>query len=140
MKVFIRTYRLLPLATFVLLAALVAVSLVSPLMQVQWGGTRGGHALAAGTWTSQSSGTGQNLNGIACPSTSICFAVGAKPTSGNGTILFTDDGGSSWTSQNSNVAQNLNSIACLSTTTCFTVGDGGKIQKTTNGSSWSPLT
>src|SRR5438270_129105 len=140
MKVFIRTHRLLPLATFVLLAALVAVTLVSPLVQVQWGGTNGirltlsgleGHALAAGTWTSQGSGTSQNLNGTACPSTSTCFAVG-----GGGTILTTA-GGSSWASQSSGTTNNLNGIACLSTTNCFAVGAGGTILKTINGSSWA---
>src|SRR5438270_527132 len=142
MKVFIRTHRLLPLATFVLLTALVAVTLVGPLVQVQWGGTNGirlvlggleGRALASSTWTSQTSGTGQNLNGIACPSASTCFAVGA-----GGGILKTVDG-SSRSSQTVGTA-NLNGIACLSTTNCFAVGATGTILNTTNGSSWSSQT
>src|SRR5947209_2490491 len=130
MKVFIRTHRLLPLATFVLLSVLVAVTLVSPLVQVQWGGTNGmrlmlgglgGNALASGTWTSQTSSTTQNLNGLACPGTTTCFAVGAS-----GTILNTIDG-SSWSSQTSGTTNNLNSIACPDATTCFAVGNSGTI-------------
>jgi hypothetical protein len=140
MKVFIRTHRLLPLATLVLLAALVAVSLVSPLMQVQWGGTIGGRALASGTWTIQGSGvTPNSLNGIACPSSSTCFAVGAS-----GTILNTTNWGNTWTSQTVGTGNpNLNGVACLSTTNCYVVGayvnGKGKIQVlvTTDGSTWS---
>src|SRR5713101_4977375 len=104
MKVFIRTRRLLHLATFVLLAALIAV----------WLSGLGGHALAASTWTSQTSPTIQNLNGIACPGTTTCFAVGAS-----GTILKTTNGGSGgstpWAQLTSGTSQNLNGIACLST-------------------------
>src|SRR5216684_7292837 len=136
MKVFIRTRRLLHLATFVLLAALIAV----------WLSGLGGHALAASTWTSQTSPTIQNLNGIACPGTTTCFAVGAlaSPGNGNGTIVVTTDG-STWTSQNSKVAQILNGIACPTTSTCFAVGASGTILKTTNGGSggstpWAQLT
>src|SRR5260370_41081774 len=102
MKVFIRARRLRPLATFVLLAALIVV----------WLGGLGGHVLAAGPWTSQVSGTSQNLNGVACPSTSNCFAVAA-----GGAIVATTNGGStSWSPQTSGPSSSLKSIACLSTT------------------------
>ena len=143
MKVFIRAHRLLPLATFILLAALVAVALVSPLVQVQWRGTNGvrltlgrlgGYALASGTWTAQTppSGITQNLNGIACPSASTCFAVGAS-----GTILVTTNG-STWGQLTSGIPKNsLSGIACPGTSTCFVVGESGTILKTTDGSTWS---
>src|SRR6266571_2289605 len=143
MKVFIRKHRLLPIATFVLLAALIAVSLVSPLVQVQWRGS-GTRALAAGSWTSQvTSGTSQDLNDIACPGPGVttCFTVGAS-----GGILNTTNGGSTtWTSQSSGTSNSLNGIACPGTGSiiCFAVGaylnGNGKNQvlNTTNGTSWS---
>jgi photosystem II stability/assembly factor-like uncharacterized protein len=140
MKVFIRTHRLLPLATLVLLAVLVAVSLVSPLVQVQWGGTIGGRALASGTWTIQGSGvTPNSLNGIACPSASNCFAVGAI-----GTILNTTNWGNIWNpppSPGSGTTNSLNGIACPSASYCFAVGakgggqSKGTIVATINGGS-----
>ncbi len=130
MKVFIRKHRLPPLATFVLLAVLVAVSL----------GDLGRYALASGTWTSQISSTSQNLKGIACLNASTCFAVGA-----GGTIVATTNGGiTSWTNQSSvTITNDLNGIACPSTTICYVVGatsgggTAGAILKTTDGSSWS---
>jgi WxL domain surface cell wall-binding len=128
--VFIRMRRLLPLATLVLFAALIAVR----------PGGLGGHALAAGTWTAQSSGTSQNLNGVACPSTSNCFAVGTSGT----IVATTNEGSSSWTIQGSGITTNsLNGIACLSTTSCYVVGafvnGAGKIQilVTADGSTWT---
>ena len=129
MRVFIRKRRLPPLVSFVLLAALIAVSL----------GGLGSRVLASGTWGSQISGTGQNLNGIACPGTTTCFAVGA-----NGTIVATTNGGStSWTVQGSGITTNsLNGIACLSTTNCYAVGatggggSPGTILNTIDGSTW----
>ena len=82
---FSRVRRLLPLAAFVLVAVFVAV----------WPGALTGRVLAAGNWTSQTSGTTNNLNGVACPGIGNCFAVGAS-----GTIVATTNGGStSWTAR-----------------------------------------
>ena len=127
MKVFIRAHRLPPLVSFVLLTVLVAVSL----------GVLGGHALASGPWASQSSGTNNSLNGIVCPGTTTCFAVGAS-----GTIVATTNGGStSWTIQGSGITTNsLNGITCLSTINCYVVGaasgGGNATILNYNGSTW----
>ncbi len=96
------------------------------------------------TWTSQSypSGLGLSsgfLQGLACPSSSSCFAVGAG---GSGAvILATTNGGATWTSQSYPSGLGLSSgqlidVACASSSSCFAVGAGGSgavILVTTNG-------
>ena len=46
------------------------------------------------TWTSRTSGTDFDLDGVACPSTSACMAVGGA------TILVSTNGGASWSKAN----------------------------------------
>ncbi len=89
-----------------------------------------------GTWSSQTSPSGNNLKGIICPTPSTCFVVGD-----NGTILTTNDGGSIWSSQTSGMTRSLRGIDCPTTTTCFIVGDNGTILTTNDGgSTWSSQT
>ena len=60
------------------------------------------------------------MNGISCPSTSTCYAVG-----NGGTILKTSNGGQTWLPQTSGTASALNGVACTSATACVAVGAGG---------------
>ena len=91
------------------------------------------------TLTQETSPTTVNLLGVACPSASVCFAVGAKSGS-NGVIAATTNGGTSWAAQTSTGGQQLNAIACSSTTSCWAVGNSGVIIHTANGTSWSTET
>lgn len=77
-----------------------------------------------------------SLLGIACPSVDACYAVGE-----NGTILGTQDGGSTWRRLHSGTKGWLSSIACPAVSVCYvpvggpcdeasrlsllTTGDGG---------------
>lgn len=75
------------------------------------------------TWRIRASvATSRSLMGVACPSVSVCYAVGAK-----GTIMATTNGGSTWTRQSSGTKSNLWDIACPSVSTCYTAGDSGII-------------
>jgi WxL domain surface cell wall-binding len=89
--------------------------------------------------TQQTSGATVNLQGLACASATVCWAVGAvNPT--NGVILATTTGGTTWATQTSTGGQQLNAIACPSTTSCWAVGNGGVILHSANGTSWSAQT
>lgn len=88
------------------------------------------------TWTGQTSGVTQTLNGIACSSTTTCIIVGNA-----GTVLGTTNGGSTWTAQTSGTTQALDSVACASASVCYAVGESGTILVTTNGgSTWTAQT
>ena len=97
---------------------------------------------AGTTWTTQSSGTRNNLNGLSCTSTSRCVAVGNKAGAGtNGVILKSADGGATWVTQNSGTANNLMAVSCADPDTCWAVGQNGSVLKTANGgSTWAPQT
>src|SRR2546423_578306 len=75
-------------------------------------------------------GTTNNVNGVACLSTSICYAVGD-----GGTLLATTDGGQTWTgeSQGSGTSHSLNGIVCPSTSMCYAVGGGGTLLVSKDG-------
>jgi photosystem II stability/assembly factor-like uncharacterized protein len=85
---------------------------------------------ATTSWSSQSSGTTNELDGVGCASMTICYSVGVT-----GTIVATTDGGSTWRSQSSGTTNNMNGVACTDTLTCYAVGDAGTILVTTNGGS-----
>ncbi len=96
----------------------------------------GAAAALADTWSSQTSGTTQQLNSLRCTSSSNCIAVG-----NNGTLVATTNGGSSWSSQTSGLTSGLESISCPSSSDCVAVGVSGHIIATTSGgSSWSAQT
>jgi hypothetical protein len=160
MKAFVRTHRLLPLATVILLLALLAVSLLSSLVQVQWHGSNGiswsvgrlgTHALADSTSWTPVSGLPTNtvLTGIACPNGGglLCAAVGVSPS--EQAVILTTTNGTSWTPVAGLPANtNLNGIACPDGggLLCAAVGDTRLIPSeqaviltTTNGTSWTPV-
>lgn len=74
------------------------------------------------------------LNGLSCPSSTVCYAVGFAFTgNGNVAIIKTVDGGNTWTVQDSGVPGYLWGIACPSVTVCYTVGASGQILATIDG-------
>lgn len=72
---------------------------------------------------------GDTLRGIACPSATLCKAVGE-----GGTILSWN--GSSWTEDASPTGHGLMGVACASTTACKAVGGGGTVVSW-DGTSWA---
>jgi hypothetical protein len=83
-------------------------------------------------WFSQTSGVTAAINGVACPSLSLCKGVGAI-----GTIVTWD--GSAWSTETSGTVQPLFGVACPSTTLCKAVGPSGTILSW-NGNDWSVIT
>jgi photosystem II stability/assembly factor-like uncharacterized protein len=94
-------------------------------------------ALAANTWTAQTSGTTNQFYGSACPSITTCFAVGAS-----GMIMRTTNGGTNWAAQTANVGTNpLVGVACSDVNNCVAVGSAASITVTTNsGVLWTKKT
>lgn len=72
---------------------------------------------------------GNSLNGVACPSTTLCKTVGA-----NGTILSWN--GTTWSIDTSGTTNLLHGVTCPSTTLCKAVGNSGTILSW-NGTTWS---
>lgn len=84
-------------------------------------------------WFSQSSGTGNNLNGVYFASNTTGIVVGQS-----GTILRTVNGGTNWAAVTSGTNVHLFSVYFINANTGWVVGDVGVILKTINGgSSWS---
>ena len=86
-------------------------------------------------WTPATSGTSDNLSGVATGvESSDVWAVGAA-----GTILASSDSGTTWARQGAGVtSQDLNAVACPALNTCWAVGAGGTILATTDGgTSWT---
>ncbi len=74
-------------------------------------------------------------NAVACPTSGICYTVGAY-----GGIAATHDGGKTWVKQvdTSNNAPHLLGVACVTTRRCYAVGEKGTIVATSNGgNTWS---
>jgi hypothetical protein len=81
---------------------------------------------------------GGSLEGVSCPSTTSCFAVGYSNFGG----LVEHWNGWSWkitTSPPGSTNAALRGVSCPSTTSCFAVGDTGvkSLVEHWNGSSWS---
>ena len=85
-----------------------------------------------------------DLAGVACPSPSTCFAVGARGSNFPGPVVMaTTDGGSHWSSQIGAAGPGVSSlaaVACPSASTCYAVGAGstgggtaGAVVTTTDG-------
>jgi hypothetical protein len=89
--------------------------------------------------TPQTSHATVNLQGVVCPNTLDCFAVGAKSGS-NGVIDATTNGGTTWATQTSTGGQQLNAVDCPDTTHCSAVGNAGLVLATTDGTSWAAQT
>lgn len=86
------------------------------------------------------------LNRIGMLNTTTAWIVGGmKNGTGNGTILYTSNGGFNWTEQTSGVNVHLYGVSVVSSSTVFAcgtaTGGAGQILKTTNGgSSWGTQT
>jgi photosystem II stability/assembly factor-like uncharacterized protein len=88
------------------------------------------------TFSSQTSGTAQTLNGIFMLDSNTGWIVG-----NNGTILKTIDGGANWTPQTSGTTTVLRSVHFASASIGWAVGDGGLILTTSNGgTNWATQT
>ncbi|HEX9679253.1 MAG TPA: hypothetical protein VGA08_01420, partial [Candidatus Saccharimonadales bacterium] len=84
------------------------------------------------SWVSQPALTTNHLNGVACASSILCFAVG-----NSGTILKWD--GEVWSIFSSPTIRTLNDVWMLSATDGWAVGAVGEILRW-NGSSWNITT
>lgn len=124
----------------------------------QNGGGRAGAAIVTtadggATWTHQvpptiwGPGVSGDLEAIACPSTTVCFAVGLASGHG-GVIIGTTDGGATWSLLTTmpTVSMGTPGIACPSTTECFALGSSGlsgypsQLEATTDGgSTWNSV-
>ena len=72
------------------------------------------------TWTSQTSGTTNELWGVSFTDANTGTAVGSE-----GTILRTTNGGTTWTSQTSGTTNQLFGVSFADANTGTAVGDGG---------------
>ena len=88
------------------------------------------------TWTSQTSGTINQLNKITFIDASNGIAVG-----NNGTVLKTINGGSNWTSPTNGTTQNLNAVYYADALNIWACGDNGTILKSSDGgATWATET
>jgi photosystem II stability/assembly factor-like uncharacterized protein len=111
-----------------LLSVLLTLVLVAPPL-----GGRLWARPAAQPARSQTSGTTNNLFGVACRGPSTCSAVGVS-TSG-GMILRSTNGGSTWRSQTSGTTNDLHGVARPRPSTCVAVGNRGTLLRSTDGGS-----
>jgi photosystem II stability/assembly factor-like uncharacterized protein len=117
------------------IAAYVSLVLILSAIQIATNAPSATHAHADTVWAPQASPTTNNLNFVACPSTTACFAVGDS-----GTILATTTG-TAWIPQSSGVTWTLHGVSCPSVSVCYAAGENGTILKTTNsGDTWTTLT
>ena len=98
------------------------------------------------SWTIQStpnaSGqTSSQLNGVTCPKTTVCEAVGNSNTGPNFATLAEVWNGSAWTIQSTpngpggKAVNELNGVSCFVMTQCTATGDG--FAERWNGTSWA---
>jgi photosystem II stability/assembly factor-like uncharacterized protein len=85
------------------------------------------------TWTAQTSGTSERIDGINCPSSSTCYAV----SEGAG-VLTTTNGGANWSIHNIGLG-GANAISCPSTTTCYASAFSGFLVTNDGGTTWTTL-
>ena len=82
-----------------------------------------------------------DLAGVACPSPSTCFAVGARTAALPGPVVMaTTDGGSHWSSQISpggTGLSGLTAVACPAIQTCYAVGGSRVISTSDGGATWT---
>ncbi len=96
----------------------------------------GNPVFAAMTWTAQTSGTSNTLNGVYFVDANTGWAVG-----NGGTIRTTSNGGSAWSSQTSGISSTLTSVSFISASKGWIAGNSGRIRVTTNGgTTWTAQT
>lgn len=71
------------------------------------------------------------LNGIACPASASCLAVGR--TAKYAYALRTHDGGAHWSAVTVTAHNSFSTVACVNASQCIAAGDGGKIAVTADG-------
>jgi photosystem II stability/assembly factor-like uncharacterized protein len=88
------------------------------------GGTVIGTTDGGTTWAAETVPAGEDLDAVACTSTTSCTAVGSDTNTSGPGIVATSDGGNIWTAQTppSGSSGSLISIACPSSATCIALG------------------
>ncbi|MBI4433722.1 hypothetical protein HY632_03040 [Candidatus Uhrbacteria bacterium] len=92
------------------------------------------------TWTSQTSGTTQQISGISAVDASTAYAsVGCCELTASQRVLKTTDGGTTWSAVGTaTIDAQLNAIYCVNANICFLAGRAGRLYATTNGgTSWT---
>jgi hypothetical protein len=99
-----------------------------------------GYFMATSSTSTTSSSTpsaGGGFHAIACPSTTLCVAVG-QGTNGVGLVEMSTDGGTSFTDEPVPAGlPTLYGVACPDVTHCFAVGGSDFIASTDGGQSWN---
>jgi hypothetical protein len=94
------------------------------------------------SWSLQAIPAVEQLNEIACPSTTQCVVVG-DAANGSGVVLTTDDAGADWVSEpnpeTSGDGIGLERVSCPSTSVCFAMGNGALITTDNGGSTWTSV-
>jgi photosystem II stability/assembly factor-like uncharacterized protein len=83
-------------------------------------------------WSSQTSGTANNLRGVHFISDNVGWAVGFS-----GTILHTTDGGTNWTAQTSNTTANLLGVRAVDANVVWAAGAQAVVRTTDGGANWT---
>jgi photosystem II stability/assembly factor-like uncharacterized protein len=106
------------------------------LMLAGCGGGTAGSQTGSGMWRTETSGTQQRLNDVACLSALRCLAVGEA-----GTIIATADGGTTWRAQVNPLQGSSNAlygIACVAPSSCYVIARPDTILVTHDGGTgWS---
>ena len=125
----------------------VNTSFVTKSLVERWNGT---------TWTrvtnpNPAGSSSTILNGVSCPTTTSCFAVGSSVDSSFATNSFVESwNGTTWSIGASpnpagGTESSFNGVSCSTTTSCFAVGsyvDNAStvsLAESWNGTSWSPV-
>jgi photosystem II stability/assembly factor-like uncharacterized protein len=82
---------------------------------------------AGATWTTQTSGTSADLNGVSAADADHAWAVGE-----GGAIVYTSDAGATWTTQTSGTSADLNGVSAADADHAWAVGARGTILHTEN--------
>lgn len=100
----------------------------------------GGCCNGGTSWTPQSSGVTQTLNGVWFTDANTGTVVG--PSTASGTILRTTDGGNTWTPQSSGIPFTaLHAVCFVDVNNGWAAGESGAVIHTTNGgSNWTEQT
>ena len=88
------------------------------------------------TWTQTDLST-YGVEGVSCPNTTDCYAVGSSDGY-DAAIWSTTDGGTTWTSTTvPATADDLFAISCPAATRCMAAGRAGTVLITKNGTTWT---
>ncbi|MDO8599549.1 MAG: Ig-like domain-containing protein, partial [bacterium] len=121
------------------------VDITIPDASIVYAATDGGGGATKGIWKSTDYGvtwarmytlTGSDRAfGIACVSTTVCWAVGAS-----GLVIATTNGGTTWAAQTSGTVEDLNDVFAVDANTVYALGQSSTVIKTTNGgTTWSSV-